>query len=70
MDDRKPPPASRERHCWFCGASMGIVENRHYHRDDTCGRAECEREARAAARHERDEAHDLLDQDRGWDRNF
>ena len=61
-------PKSRERHCWYCGASMGIIEDRHYQHGDTCGAARCEREAREAERYDRDDAHAALDADRGWSR--
>jgi len=64
-----PKPKARERHCWNCGASMGVIEDRHYRRSDTCGKVECEREARDVERYERDEAHAALDADRGWDRS-
>ncbi len=56
------------RHCWSCGEPMGIIENKHYSRDDTCGKLECEREARDQYRAERDEAHERLYRDMGWDR--
>ncbi len=64
----KPNPTTKERHCWHCGASMGVIDRRHYDRGDTCGRNECERAARDAACYERDEAHARLDRDMGWDR--
>ena len=54
------------RYCWFCGAPLGVIEDRHYDRNDTCGKAECEREMRHAAQDERAEAHERLDHDRGW----
>ena len=66
-DKSTPRPTAKERHCWFCGASMGVIENRHYCSGDTCGRAECEREARHSAQVERYEARDRLDRDMGWD---
>ena len=59
-------PTAKERHCWHCGGSMGVIENRHYRRGDTCGKQECERDARDAERYERDEAHERLDRDMGW----
>lgn len=68
MSEAKPTSTAKMRHCWNCGADMGLIENRHYDRSDTCGRTECEREARDAARGERDDAHDRLDRDMGWDR--
>ena len=46
---------------------MGLIEAKHYDRTDTCGKAECEREALYAAAAERQEAHDQLDRDMGWD---
>lgn len=60
------PRKSRERFCWYCGDSLGVVEGRHYEHTDTCGKRECERAAGDAARAERDEAHEQLDRDRGW----
>lgn len=65
MDD-KPKPKAKLRHCWNCGADMGVIEDRYYDRSDTCGAAECAREARDQARAERDEAHEQLDRDMGW----
>lgn len=58
--------ARRERFCWNCGESLGEIELRHYDRRDTCGASACEREAREAARAEREEAHERLDRDLGW----
>jgi len=57
---------AKMRHCWNCGAEMGVIENRYYDRGDTCGQMECEREARNAAQAEREEAHEQLDRDMGW----
>lgn len=62
----KPKPKSRERFCWYCGDSMGMVEDRNYDRMDTCGRSECEREAGNSRAAERDEAHENLDRQNGW----
>lgn len=62
------PKKGRERHCWNCGASLGWIEDRFYDRTDTCGASECEREAHREAVIERDEAHERLDRDMGWDR--
>lgn len=58
----KPP---RRQHCYNCGADIG-PHDRFSDPLDTCGAPECEREARAAARAERDEAHEQLDRDMGW----
>lgn len=57
---------ARMRYCWVCGDELGIIEDRHYNRDDTCGKRECEREARLAAIDERNEAHERLDRDMGY----
>ena len=66
MSGAPKPHKARERHCWFCGASMGVIEDRYYDRGDTCGKLECDREARHAAQAERDDAHERLDRDMGW----
>lgn len=66
MSTEKKVYKSRERHCWNCGDSMGVIENRYYDRTDTCGKSECEREARYQRNAERDEAHEQLDRDLGW----
>lgn len=54
------------RHCFNCGEEIGRYCG--YHRSDTCGKPECDREARYASQEERDEAHERLDRDMGWDR--
>ena len=58
----------KERHCFYCGESLGFIENRFWCAADlpTCGKRECEREARDAHEAEREEAHEQLDRDRGW----
>jgi hypothetical protein len=56
----------RMRHCWHCGAEMGVIENRYYDRGDTCGKRECDRAARDVAQEERDEAHKQLERDMEW----
>lgn len=67
MDTKKTaqPPM---RHCFYCGEELG----RYWANDplDTCGRAECNREARYASQQERDEAHRQLDRDLGFDGNW
>ena len=60
---RKPP---KMRHCFNCGEELGAYA--YYDRLDTCGKITCEREARDASYAEREEAHDRLDRDMGWDR--
>lgn len=52
------------RHCAYCGDEMGCYDD--YHRDDTCGRQECERWAREELQAEREDAHEELDRDMGW----
>lgn len=58
--------ATRQRHCWNCGEDMGMIDDRHYDRRDTCGKLECQREERDAYAQERDEAHEQLDRDLGY----
>ena len=52
--------------CWYCGKDMGEFDRRYCDSRDTCGEPECERAARDAERQEREEAHEQLDRDRGW----
>lgn len=61
------PRPGRERHCYNCGANMGFIEDRHYDRRDTCGTMECEQRYREDERAEREEAHEQLDRNMGWD---
>jgi hypothetical protein len=58
---------NKERFCWYCGASLGEIEDSHYEPTDTCGKRECERAANDEARAQREEAHRQLDRDMGWD---
>lgn len=55
---------ARMRHCFYCGEELGCYAE--YEPLDTCGKSECEREARYARQIERDEAPEQLDKDRGW----
>ncbi len=57
---------AKMRHCWYCGAELGMIENKYYDRTDTCGRSECDRELRHQMAAERDDAHEQLDRDMGW----
>jgi hypothetical protein len=57
--------AKKMRHCFNCGAELG--EYADYDPLDTCGQMECERAARDAAIQEREEAHERLDRNMGWD---
>jgi hypothetical protein len=58
------PRVAKQRYCFNCGEDIGIYAD--YERTDTCGKQECEREARDMLRQERDEAHEQLDRDMGW----
>lgn len=60
--------SAKMRYCWNCGSELGVIENRFYDRSDTCGDPKCLREARDQAIAERDEAHEQLDRDMGWER--
>jgi hypothetical protein len=44
----------KEQFCWYCGTSLGVYVA-HPRDHDTCGKAECEREARAEFSGERGE---------------
>jgi hypothetical protein len=55
---------AKMRHCYNCGAEIGVYAG--YDRLDTCGKQECEREARNAQAQEREEAHERLDRNNGW----
>jgi hypothetical protein len=57
---------AKMRHCWFCGAELGVLSRKEWEFGDTCGQSECEREARYQREIERAEAHEQLDRDRGW----
>jgi hypothetical protein len=55
---------AKMRYCFNCGEELGAYAD--YDRLDTCGKRECEREARAIREEERQHAHDQLDRDMGW----
>jgi hypothetical protein len=57
---------AKERFCCYCGDSLGIIEDRHYDRNDVCGKPECFRGMAAMEREEREIAHEQLDRDMGW----
>ena len=59
----------RMRHCFWCGVELGVYDDIDSDPLDTCGKIECEREARNEARREREEAHEQLDRDLGWENN-
>lgn len=53
------------KHCAYCGEELGMTES--WDRDpESCGKAECSREVNAMYREEREEAHEQLDRDMGW----
>ena len=52
--------------CEICGAELRVPEARQGE-TVTCGAPACDREARAIAQQERDEAHEDLDRRLGWD---
>ena len=52
------------RHCFNCGEEIGNYA--YYDPLDTCGKLECEREARYAREEQRAEAHRKIDEDLGW----
>lgn len=58
--------SSKERFCCYCGESLGVLEAKHYDRNDTCGNRECEREVAGMMQEDREEAHEQLDRDMGW----
>jgi len=60
-----PSQRTKMRHCFNCGAELGRYAD--HHPLDTCGARDCERAARDAAQQERDEAHERLDRDMGWE---
>lgn len=59
------PKQLQMRHCFYCGAELGRYKD--FDPLDTCGKSECNREAGAAARQQRQDAHDRLDHVMGWD---
>lgn len=55
-----------KRHfCAYCGDDMGPWD-RFSSREDTCGKRECALWARDQERADREEAHEHLDNERGW----
>ena len=59
--------ATKERFCFYCGDSMGFIEDRFYERRDSCGKLACAREEREALQEDRENAHRELDERMGWD---
>lgn len=54
-------------HCENCGADLGRPVVKYPHDFITCGSRECEREARNQEIEAREQAHEQLDRDMGWD---
>lgn len=53
----------RERFCWVCGESLGLLTRAEWQPFDTCGKTACNREAQAREREFAREAHEQLDHD-------
>lgn len=53
------------RYCFNCGEELGV--STFHDALDHCGKSECAREAQDAYRAEREEAHERLDRENGWD---
>ena len=56
---------TKQQHCFYCGEHIGLAD-RWSDPLDTCGKAECNREAQYANQDARDSAHEQLDRDMGW----
>jgi hypothetical protein len=67
MNDQPKPEPKRRHHCAYCGDDMGPW-NAYSRRGDCCGKGECQNFEREEARAEREEAHEQLDRDLGYDR--
>lgn len=55
------------RYCFYCGEELGVYDD-FGERYETCGKRECERAARDSQAQEREEAHEQLDREMGYDR--
>jgi hypothetical protein len=51
------------RYCCNCGTELGVIASANYDRFDTCGKQECDREARYQAQAEEAEARERAEQD-------
>lgn len=56
---------ARNKTCSWCGEDLGVPHDRE---PESCGKLECNREVRMQIQEEREDAHDQLDRDMGWDR--
>jgi hypothetical protein len=54
------------KHCAYCGDEIGPAGFDDYRNPESCGKTECNREVRDMYAQEREEAHDQLDRDMGW----
>jgi hypothetical protein len=61
----KAPKPMKMQHCFYCGEKLGVYSGNDGL--DTCGKRDCDREARDARNTERFEAHENLDRDMGWE---
>jgi hypothetical protein len=59
-----PKKGPKMRYCFNCGDALGQYVD--YDALDTCGKNECNREARNANAENRQNAHDELDRNMGW----
>jgi hypothetical protein len=55
---------NKRYYCFNCGEEL--PPSKWHDRYDTCGKLECDREARHAMAEEREEEHEQLDRDMGW----
>lgn len=53
------------QYCFYCGEKLGVYDN-FGERYETCGKPECEREARDCQAQDHAEAHEQLDRDMGY----
>ena len=64
MNWKEKTMVAKERHCPYCGESMGVLN--YVNQYDTCGELECERWALGQAAADREDAHEQLDRDLGY----
>lgn len=59
------PRAPKMQRCFYCGDELGVYADSDPL--DHCGKSECAREARNQEMAAREEAHESLDRNMGWD---
>ena len=59
------PKIAKMRHCFNCGKEIGGYPDAYHDRFTACH--ECQHEERDARQQEREEAHEQLDRNMGWD---